>query len=127
MANHLPLSKKTLILQSLVEGNSIRSIARLTGADKNTIINLLVDAGALAQEIMDCQMMNLQCKKIQVDEIWTYVAKKQKQVLPWDEVNEVGDQYVFIALDADTKLVPVFRVGKRTGQIGVYPCVETVS
>jgi len=117
MANHLPLSKKTLILQSLVEGNSIRSIARLTGADKNTIINLLVDAGALAQEIMDCQMMNLQCKKIQVDEIWTYVAKKQKQVLPWDEVNEVGDQYVFIALDADTKLVPVFRVGKRTGQM----------
>ena len=117
MANHLPIQKKTLILQSLVEGNSIRSISRLTGANKNTIIKLLVDAGQRAEEILDSQMMNLQCRKIQVDEIWTYVGKKQKQVLPWDDPNQLGDQYVFIALDAETKLVPIFRVGKRTGHM----------
>jgi len=117
MPNFLPLSKKVLILSSLVEGSSVRSIERITGVHRDTILRLMVSVGQLAQEVMDSQMMNLQCKRVQVDEIWTYVGKKQKEVLPWDDPNELGDQYVFVALDADTKLVPAFRIGKRTSHM----------
>lgn len=115
MANHLSIEKKVLVLSSLVEGVSIRSIERITGVNRNTIMSLLVSSGEKAQEILDREMVNIQSKRIQVDEIWTFVAKKQKQLKPSDN-GEVGDQYVFVALDADTKLVPVFRVGKRDGK-----------
>lgn len=118
MANNLPLSKKALILSSLVEGSSIRSIARLTDVSKTTILKLLIDAGQLAQEIMDSQMMNLKCRNLQVDEIWTYVGKKQKRADP--NRLEWGDQYVFVALDADTKLIPLWRVGKRTSEMAHF-------
>jgi DNA-directed RNA polymerase specialized sigma24 family protein len=69
MANNLPLSKKALILSSLVEGASIRSISRLTGASKTTILKLLVEAGERAAEVMDSRMVNIQSKRVQVDEI----------------------------------------------------------
>jgi len=115
MANHLPIEKKILVLSSLVEGNSIRSIERMTNVNRNTIMSLLVSTGAQAQEILDREMVNIQSKRIQVDEIWTFVAKKQKRLKPSDN-GEVGDQYVFVALDADTKLVPVFRAGRRDGR-----------
>jgi IS1 family transposase len=114
--NNLTLEKKALILSSLVEGTSIRSTVRITGASKNTVTKLLLDAGERAQDILDTKMINLKCQRIQVDEIWCYVAKKEKRVKPEDPP-EYGDQYTFIALDADTKLVPCFRVGKRTGKL----------
>lgn len=116
MANHLLLETKTTILQSLVEGSSIRSISRLTGASKNTIAKLLIEAGDHARDILDTKMMGLQCQRVQVDEIWTFVQKKQKRIKPGDSP-EFGDQYVFVAMDADTKLVPCFRVAKRDGKV----------
>ena len=112
MANNLTLEKKSLVLTHLVEGLSIRSIERITGINRNTIMTLLVDAGERAQEILDREMVNLQSNFVQVDEIWTYVGKKQKQLQPF-ESEELGDQYVFVAMDAETKLVPSFLVGKR--------------
>ncbi len=115
MANHLPFPKKEVVLSALVEGNSICSIVRMTGVNKHTILRLLCEAGEKAQEILDREMVGIKSRRIQVDEIWTFVAKKQKQLKPSDN-GEVGDQYVFVALDADTKLVPVFRVGKRNGR-----------
>lgn len=115
MANHLPPEKKTLVLNSLIEGNSIRSTVRMTGVNKKTVMRLLVESGAQAQEILDREMIGLKCQRVQVDEIWCYVAKKQKNCTGKEKLmGHVGDQYVFVALDADTKLVPVFRVGKRT-------------
>ncbi|MCX6120064.1 MAG: IS1 family transposase [Ignavibacteriales bacterium] len=115
--NTLPLSKKALILSSLVEGLSIRSIERLTNTHRDTIMRLLVEAGTRASDILDSQLVNLESKFIEIDEIWTYVGKKQRHVLPREKDNtELGDQYVFIALDAETKLVPLFIVGKRTGK-----------
>ena len=114
--NTLPIETKTLILSQLVEGASIRSIERVTGVHRDTILRLLKDAGTIASEVMDSQMMNLEVKHLQVDEIWTYVAKKQKSVTSEDSVC-VGDQYIFVALDPDTKLVPTFSVGKRTLQM----------
>ena len=103
----------------------MRSIVRITGASKNTIKNLLLEAGAKAQEIHDREMVNLKVGRLQVDEIWTFVAKKQKHLKPTEqEDTEIGDQYVFVALDADTKLVPAFRVGKRTAKLAVSFMME---
>ncbi len=118
MANHLPLNKKTLVLSALVEGNSICSIVRITGVNKRTILRLLCEAGLRAQDILDTQMVGIESRYIQVDEIWTFVNKKQKQLTDEDRKSgEFGDQYVFVALDADTKLIPAFCVGKRSGRL----------
>jgi IS1 family transposase len=116
--NTLPLEKKLLVLSALVEGNSINSIVRMTGVNKRTILRLLCEAGERASEILDREMVNIKSNFLQVDEIWTYVAKKQKQ-LKEDERNslELGDQYVFVAIDAETKLIPTFSIGKRTGEM----------
>jgi hypothetical protein len=112
--NVLSHEKKSLVLSHLVEGASIRSIERITGVNRNTIMSLLVKAGETAREIQDSYLVNLQSRFVQVDEIWTYVGKKNKQ-LTKEEKNsfELGDQYVFVAMDSETKLVPSFFVGKR--------------
>jgi IS1 family transposase len=110
--NTLPLEKKALALNSLVEGNSIRSTVRMTGVNKKTVMRLLVEAGEQAREILDGHLVNLRTRHVQVDEIWTYVGKKQKQLKEGDSL-ELGDQYVFVARDAETKLVCAFSVGKR--------------
>lgn len=112
MANNLTLEKKALVLTHLVEGLSIRSIERITGITKRAITRVLVEYGEKAREIQDSEIMNLKSNFVQVDEIWTYVGKKQKQLKPFDS-EELGDQYVFVAMDAETKLVPSFSVGKR--------------
>lgn len=112
--NTLPLNKKLLVLSALVEGNSICSIVRMTGVNKRTILQLLCEAGERAQEIHDREMIGIQSRRIQVDEIWTFVGKKQKELEDGQRKSlELGDQYVFVALDAETKLVPVFQVRKR--------------
>jgi IS1 family transposase len=114
--NALSLEKKILVLNSLVEGNSIRSTVRMTGVNKKTVMRLLVEAGEQAREILDTQLVNLQSRYVEVDEIWTYVGKKQKQVRRNDS-SEYGDQYVFVAMDAETKLVCGFSIGKRNYQM----------
>lgn len=97
MANHLSPQKKVAVLSALVEGLSIRSIERMTGVHRDTIMRLTVEAGERAQEIMDERMTRLSCKQVQVDEIWTYVQKKQKRVFRMDPP-EYGDQYVFVRM-----------------------------
>ena len=123
--NVLPLDKQSLILSMLSEGNSIRSIERISGCSKHTIARLLLIAGEKAREIHNREMVNLKVRNLQVDEIWTFVAKKQKQ-LKKDELDNptLGDQYVFVALDADTKLVPAYRIGKRTGRLAASFMME---
>jgi hypothetical protein len=59
-------------------------------------------------------MRNLDCRRIQCDEIWSYVGKKQMHLQRGDDRQRLGDQWTFVAIDADTKLVPIYRVGKRT-------------
>jgi IS1 family transposase len=113
--NRLPLEKQALVLTLLTEGQSIRATQRITGVDQNTIMKLLVRAGNQAQEILDTQLVNLQSKFVQVDELWGYVSKKQKQCTDEEKKSgEVGDQYIFVAMDAETKLVQSFSIGKRT-------------
>jgi IS1 family transposase len=111
--NRLSLARRTQIINCLVEGNSIRSTERMTGTHRDTVMRLMVDAGTGCEALMDAEMRNLPCARIQVDEIWAYVAKKQRQVAANDDRSRVGDQWTFVALDPDTKLVPTFRTGKR--------------
>lgn len=86
----------------------------MTGASKNTIAKLLVELGAACSKYMDGAMQNLSCKRIQCDEIWSFVGCKQKQVTPAKlEQGICGDVWTWIAIDADTKLVPCWMVGPR--------------
>jgi IS1 family transposase len=111
--NRLSLERRTQIVSALVEGNSIRSIERMTGTHRDTIMRLLVEVGSGCAKLSDEAMRDLTCQRIQVDEIWSYVGKKQKQVKAEDDKSRVGDQWTFVAIDADTKLVPAYRIGKR--------------
>lgn len=112
--NMLKREKQLAVLSALVEGSSIRSIERMTGVHRDTILRLMNRVGDGCQRLLDVRMRGLSCRFVQVDEIWTFVQKKQKYVRPWDSP-EAGDQYVFVGLDADTKLVPAFLVGRRDG------------
>ena len=112
MANELKTEKKIMAVAMLAEGNSIRSIERITGVHRDTIMRLGVRMGEACAKLQDEKMRNIQSDQIQVDEIWGFIGKKKKQAKAW-EVG-VGDVWTFIALDADTKLIPSFRVGQRT-------------
>lgn len=111
--NRLSLSRRIQIIGALVEGNSIRSIERMTDTHRDTVMRLMVEVGNGCAALMNEEMRELPCKRIQVDEIWAYVAKKQRQVTKADDKLRVGDQWTFVAMDADTKLVPSFMIGKR--------------
>jgi IS1 family transposase len=110
--NRLTVEKRAAVVASLVEGNSIRSTVRMTGVAKNTVMKLLTDLGLVCSIHMDYAMRNLKCERIQVDEIWSFVYAKQRNV-PADKRGEAGDVWTWVALDADTKLVPSYRIGPR--------------
>src|SRR5438093_658773 len=111
----LPIEKKRAVLNTLLEGNSIRATERLTGVTKKAIMRLLVIAGEHCAAVMDNRMREVRCEAIEADEIWSFVGKKQNRLSPEERENtEMGDQYTFVAFDPDTKLVPVFLVGRRS-------------
>ncbi len=112
--NILPKEKKLAVLSALVEGNSIRSTERMTGVHRDTIMRLLVEVGERCQAMLDERMRGFHSRLIQADEIWTYCRCKQQRLADEEQGNpELGDQYVFVALDAESKLIPLFVVGKR--------------
>lgn len=111
--NKLSLDRRTKIISCLVEGNSIRSTERMTETHRDTIMRLMVQVGTGCEKLLNETMRNLTCERLQMDEIWTYVGKKQAQVNPWEDKSRVGDQWTFVAIDADTKIVPAYRIGKR--------------
>lgn len=95
----------------------MRSTERLTGVHRDTILRLLVRTGDGCARFLDERMHGLGCRRIQVDEIWTYVQKKQRHVQVTDDPTRTGDVWTFVTLDADTKLVPTYRVGARTAPV----------
>jgi IS1 family transposase len=101
------------VINCLVEGNSIRSAERMTGTHRDTVCRLLVEVGDGCAKLMDEQMRELPSRRIEVDEIWAYVGKKQRHMTVLDDPRRVGDQYTFVALDPETKIVPSYRVGSR--------------
>lgn len=110
MANNLETEKKVMAVAMLAEGNSIRSIERITGVHRDTIMRLGVRVGEGCAKIQDERMRGLSCKQIEVDEIWGFIGAKRRNAA---RVGAFGDVWTFIALDADTKLIPCFIVGKR--------------
>jgi IS1 family transposase len=112
--NALAVNKQLAVLHLLIEGNSIRSTERLTGVHRDTITNLLVVVGNFAGDMLYRRMQGLKLRHIEVDEIWTFVEKKQGHLRPLENDLLIGDQYVFVAIDQDTKLIPTFLIGKRT-------------
>ena len=112
--NVLKIAQQEAVICSLIEGCSIRSTERMTGVHRDTIMRLLVKIGTGCEKLMDQQMRNLACKRLQMDEIWTFVGKKQRHLTPSDDPKRTGDVWTFVALDADTKIVPTYKVGERT-------------
>jgi IS1 family transposase len=112
--NKLTRAKRAQILALMVEGVSIRSITRLTGASKNTVAKLLVEAGTACREYQDATLRNLPCKRVQCDEIWSFVYAKQKNVPEsMRDTPGVGSVWTWTAICADTKLIASFHVGTR--------------
>lgn len=112
--NRLSLARRTQIIGALVEGNSIRSTERMTNTHRDTIMRLMGEVGNGCAKLHHEQMQNLSCKRIQCDEIWSYMKVKQAHIAKGTPRTRIGDQWTFVALDPDTKLVPSYLVGKRT-------------
>ena len=118
--NTLSNSQKAMAIQALIEGNSIRSTERLTGIHRDTIMRLLVRTGDGCVRFMGGRIRDVRAQKVQVDEIWTYVFKKQARISLEESAAGIGDQYVFVGIDSDTKLVISHLVGKRDGESAYY-------
>ena len=119
--NKLDATKRGQIIAALCEGNSIRSITRMLGVGKNTVARLLIEAGAACAVYQDKALRNLTCKRIQCDEIWSFVGAKDKNV-PSELQGKfgVGSVWTWTALDADTKLIASWMVGGRDAMSAHY-------
>lgn len=112
--NRLTIQKRVQIINLLVEGMSMRATSRVADVSINTVTKLLVDVGAACAEYQDKAFRKLNCKRVQCDEIWSFVGCKDKNLR--DEERGIfgrGDVYTWTAIDADTKLVPCWHVGTR--------------
>jgi IS1 family transposase len=119
--NTLPIEKKVSVISALVEGNSIRSTERMTQVHRDTIMRLILRVGDLCGRLLNERVRHVRARRVQVDEIWTYVFKKQAHLDQFDDHHELkGDQYVFVAIDADTKLAISHLIGKRDASTAYY-------
>jgi IS1 family transposase len=114
--NRLSRAKQEAIIQLLVEGNSIRSCERIVGVHRDTIMRLAVKVGKACKRMLNHRLRNLDLDHLQCDEIWTFCRKKQARVRPGEDDYEIGDQFMFVALDESTKLIASFTLGKRTSE-----------
>jgi IS1 family transposase len=118
--NKLPSHKRAQILHLLVEGNSMRATARIADVAFNSVDKLFIEAGRACAAYQDTAFRNLACKRLQLDEIWSFVYAKQKNVQTAKAAPEdAGDVWTWVAIDADTKLVPSWRIGDRSSETGL--------
>ena len=119
--NRLSNDDRAKILHLLCEGMSIRAITRLTGASKNTVAKLLVDAGKACAAYHEANVRNVKAARIQVDEIWSFTYAKQKNVATAKDAPEgAGDTWTWTALDADSKLIVSYLVGGRDAEYAMW-------
>ena len=115
--NRLTTQDRARILTVLSEGMGINAACRVTGASKNTVLKLLADVGQACALYQDNVMRNLTIKQVQVDEIWSFIGAKQKNVpVDADPTLGLGDCYTYTAIDPVTKLMPCWLVGFRTSE-----------
>ena len=118
--NRLPENRRALILRCLVEGMSLRATARTADVSKNTVVKLLVDAGRACSEYQSRVLRDLKCRRFEVDEIWSFVYAKEKNVpRAKNAPPEAGDVWTWTAICADTKLVPSWRIGDRSSATAI--------
>ena len=113
MSNNLPIEKKATVVSLLCEGNSIRSIERITSIHRDTIMRLGVRVGQGCKTLLSGMMRGLTCDDIQVDELWGFIGAKKKTVDRNNLNKDFGDVWVWSAIDANTKLVPCYSIGNR--------------
>lgn len=107
--------KALMILNCLVEGVGVRSTARLVGVHKNTVLAVIVEAGKRCARFLDEKVKGVSCDFLEIDELWSFVQKKEKRVRPIDP-KEWGDAYLFYGLDMETKLIVNHHIGRRDGR-----------
>src|SRR5712692_10534514 len=118
--NRLPTAKRIQILTALVEGNSLRAAARMSDTSFNTVCRLFVDAGRVCSDYQDRTLRNLKSRRLQLDEVWSFVYAKQKNVrVAKSAPPHAGDVWTWVAIDAETKLVPSWRVGDRSSETAI--------
>ncbi|QDM26739.1 DDE-type integrase/transposase/recombinase [Tardiphaga sp. vice304] len=119
--NKLDSAERARILHLLCEGNSIRAITRLTGVSKITVSKLLIDAGKACMAFHDANVRQVEAKRIQVDEIWSFTYAKQKNVAKAKAAPaQAGDTWTWTALDADSKMIVSYFVGGRDGECAMW-------
>ncbi|MDI1315099.1 IS1 family transposase [Prosthecobacter sp.] len=119
----LTTSKRSSVLRCLIEGNSILSTSRITGVAKNSIVKLLVDAGDACSAYMHEHLVNLPCSTLQLDEIWSFVGCKEAQKLGAIKEHQ-GDIWTWTAICSETKLIPSWRIGDRSGTTAFAFCAD---
>jgi IS1 family transposase len=112
MANVLPRTKQLAVIGALVEGCSIRSTERMFGVHRDTVMRLGARVGEGCANLLSETMVDLPCERLELDELWAFVGKKQRHVKAGDAIT-AGDTWTWVAIDAETKLVPSFMTGKR--------------
>ncbi len=129
--NSLPLAKRAQIVGMLCEGMSMRATSRLADVSINTVTKLLIDVGSAASEFQDATFVNLPCKRIQVDEIWSFVGAKNKNATADQKAAGIaGDVWTWTAICADTKIIPSWMVGGRdagTGNIFIQDLADRLA
>jgi IS1 family transposase len=111
--NRLSTTQRVSVVKALVEGCSIRSTVRMTGVSKNTISKLLLQLGAACTRYQDATLRNLPCRRLQCDEIWSFVGGKDKNLTDEQKHGGLGSIWTWTAIDADTKLIASWLVGSR--------------
>jgi hypothetical protein len=111
--NQLSIAKRAQVIGALVEGNSINATCRMFGVGKHTVLRLLEDAGVACEKFHDRYVRNLRVRRLQCDEIWSFIGAKAKNVKPQREPEGWGDVWTWTAIDADTKLCVGYLVGGR--------------
>jgi IS1 family transposase len=111
--NQLDVSRRSAVVRSLIEGNSIRSTCRITGTAKGTVLRLLAEVGAACHAYQDQAFRKLPCRELQVDALWSFVGAKERNATPERKLVGAGDAWIWTAIDANTKLIPCWHVGSR--------------
>src|SRR5437899_3019879 len=112
--NKLSTDERKAVVAALVEGNSLPAVTRMSGVHRTTIMKLLCDLGRACSEYQDKAMRNLKCKRIQCDEIWSFIGSKEKNTSAAMKAKGSGDCWTWTALCPDTKLIPCWFVGDRS-------------
>lgn len=117
--NKLPIEKKVQIINLLVEGVSLRAASRIADVAKGTVSKLLVEVGRACMQFHDETAIGLTCKKVQADEIWSFVGSKEKNTTEESKAEGCGDAWTWVGIDADTKFVVSWYVGNRSAEAAI--------